>query len=364
MASLQHDVASLYLLGDDWFVKPHWEQTLVHEMRTPWERIRLGGFVLTASFGLAVLGYRYIAGYSWITAVYMVVITISTVGYGEQSSLPTQVQVITIVVILVGISASFYTFGGLIQLILEGELENVLGQRRMNKEILGLSEHTIICGFGRMGRNLAHELRAHGNQMVIIDQDPDAIADARMEDFLCVPGDATEEATLTAAGLPRASTLVSTFPNDAESVFITLTARNLNNSVQIIARAERASTKSKLKQAGANTIVMPTVVGAQHMGRLITRPSTAHLINLVDEGSNREFDLDEILVTSSSRLNGMNVEETEAHRRHRLLVVAVKDSDENLQFNPAATHMFSAGDVLMVVGHRDQIARFREEFAS
>ena len=318
--------------------------------------------MLAAVFVCAVLGYRFIGGYDWISALWMVVITISTVGYGESSKLSAPVQAMTIAVILLGISASVYTFGGLIQLILEGELENVLGRRRMTKEILNLSDHTIICGYGRMGHNLADELRSQQRDLVVIDHDPEAIQDATASGHLCVLGDATEEHTLENAGLSLASTLVSTFPNDAESVFITLTARDMNQSIRIIARAERESTQKKLRQAGADTIVMPTVVGARQMGRMITRPSTAHLISLVDEGSNRNFDLDELAVNPNSPLAGMTVERTEAHRRHNLLVVAIKTPDGGLKFNPAASESFSVGDVLIVLGHRDHITRFRSEF--
>lgn len=332
-------------------------------MRTPLQRIQLGGVILTTVFCSAVVGYHFLAGYSWSDAIWMVVITISTVGYSESSELPTNIQLMTIAVIVLGISASVYTFTGLFQLILEGELEYALGKRRMTKEIQALSGHTVICGFGRMGHNLVSELAAVHKQIVIIDNDPEAIASAKEAGHLCLQGDATEEETLDAAGVKRATTLVSTFPNDAESVFISLTARELNPNLRIIARAERGSTEKKLRQAGADMIVMPTLVGARQMSRMITRPSTAHLINLVDQGNNRAFDLDEILVAPGSQLVGMSVEQTEAHRRHKLLVVAIKKPAGDLRFNPSAEECFAEDDILMVIGHTDDILRFRDEFA-
>jgi voltage-gated potassium channel len=331
-------------------------------MRTPLERIRLGGFVLAAVFILAILGYRFVGDYDWIAAVWMVVITISTVGYGETSQLPPRIQALTVLVIVLGISASVYTFGGLFQLMVEGELENVLGKRRMKKEIVRLRDHTILCGFGRMGRKLAEELEAQGVEIVVIDQDSDVINEASQLGLRCVCGDATEEEILSEAGLTHASTLVSTFPNDAECVFITLTARDLNKEIRIIARAERESTEKKLLQAGADTIVMPTVVGARQMGRMITRPSTAHLIKLVDEGSNEDFDIDEVLVRENSGLVGLSVQQTEAHRRHGLLVVAVRSESGELRFNPDSAEKFSTGDIVIVMGRRDDIARFRGEY--
>lgn len=331
-------------------------------MRTPLMRIRIGGFVLVLVFVVAVFGYHFFGGYDWLSAVFMVVITISTVGYGETSGLSPAVQAFSILVIVVGISASVYTIGGLIQLMLEGELERVLGRRRMIKDIQNLTGHSIICGYGRMGHNLAIELTEQGRDLVIIDHDLEKTNEAAQQGFLCVTGDATEEQTLLDAGLIRAGTLVSTFPNDAESVFITLTARNLCPTVTIISRAERESTQQKLHQAGANTVIMPTIVSARQMGRMITRPSTAHLISLVDEGSNREFDLDELAIEAGSPLVGMSVGATEAHKRHRLLVVAIKDSDGKIRFNPDANEHFATGDVVMVIGHRDHIDAYRAEY--
>lgn len=332
-------------------------------MRTPLERIKLGGFVLFAIFFLSVIGYRVLGGYSWLDAIWMVTITVSTVGYGEsKSTLPTELQLLTLVVIMTGISAAVYTFGGLFQLMVEGELEHLLGRRRMTKEITALSGHTIICGYGRMGRNLARELRSHQRQLVVIDASPEAFAEATADGHLGILGDATEESALLDAGLMRAGTLVSTFPNDAESVFITLTARNLNPKIRIIARAERESTEKKLTQAGADSIVMPTVVGARQMGRMITRPSTAQLIRLVDEGGSADIDLDELRVKPGCRLVGMQVEQTEAHRLHKLLVVAIKSPDGTLKFNPKASETIDAEDELMVIGHRDDILKFRRQY--
>ncbi len=332
-------------------------------MRTPLERIRLGGFVLCVVFVLSVIGYRVIGGYGWLDAIWMVVITVSTVGYGEaKPSMPVELQLLTLTVIIVGITAAVYTFGGLFQLIILGELEHVLGRRRMTKEITSLSGHTIVCGYGRMGRNLAQELLAHRRELVVIDSDAEAFAEATADGHLCVLGDATEESALLYAGLMRAGALVSTFPNDAESVFITLTARNLNPKIRIIARAERESTEKKLTQAGADTIVMPTLVGARQMSRMITRPSTAQLIRLVDEGSSVDIDLDELRVTGGSQLVGMTLDQAEAHRRHKLLIVAIKSPDGTLKFNPDADEVIQAEDELMVIGHRDHILQFRKQF--
>jgi len=331
-------------------------------MRAPLHRIRLGAIVLAVIFVAAVLGYHAL-GYGWLDAIWMVVITVSSVGYGEKSVFEDPaIKILSIAVIVFGLSAAAYTIGGLLQMITEGELERALGHRRMTRDIERLKDHVLICGFGRMGEMLARDLKSMRRLFVIVDNDLDRIADAESHRYLCLSGDATEEETLRQVGIERARSLVTGLPNDAASVFITLTSRNLNPNLQIIARAEHPSTEKKLRQAGADRVVMPALVGARQMARLITRPSTADLMELVAETSFLDYELDEIAVPDDSKLARVTVRETEAHRRHRLLVVAVKEKDGNMVLNPDAEYTFKSGDVVIFMGHTEDIARFREEY--
>ncbi len=331
-------------------------------MKSPLTKIRLGALILVGVFVTAVVGYHLLEGYSWIDALWMVVITISSVGYGEKSALSDGTKLFTITVIVFGMSAAFYTIGGLLQMLTEGELERALGHHRMTRDIQRLKGHVIICGFGRMGEILAGDLQRMRRPYVIIDNDSGRILEAQEQQHLNLNGDATEEQTLVEAGIERAGTLVSGLPSDADNVFIALTSRNLNADLQIVARAEHASTEKKLRQAGADRIVMPALVGARQMSRLITRPSTADLIELVTETSRLNFELDEIDVPEKSRLVGITVRETEAHRRHGLLVVAVKNIAGHMELNPDAGYVFQAGDIVILMGHTEHITGFREEY--
>jgi len=331
--------------------------------RTPLERIKIGGMVLSVVFAFSVMGYRWIGGYTWLDAIWMVTITISTVGFGEgRSSLPTTIQLWTLLVIGTGISAAVYTFTGLFQLMIEGELENALGRRKMTKEIKLLKDHTVICGFGRMGFALARQLHSQGKETVVIDANADRVAEAVAEGFRAINGDATDEDTLINAGLLSAGTLVNTFPNDADSVFITLTARDLNPRIRIIARAERETTERKLIQAGATTVVMPTVVSARQVGRLITRPTTAQLIRLVDERGSSDFELDELKIPASSSLINMSLGEAAVHRDFHLLVVAIKSVSGKFEFNPQAEVKIQPEDELMVLGREVDITSFQQTY--
>ncbi|QDV66658.1 Voltage-gated potassium channel Kch [Rosistilla carotiformis] len=331
-------------------------------MKTPLMRIRYGAIILVLIVALAVVGFRYLGDYDWIGAIWMVVITISTVGYGEQSNMPPELKLFTVVVILFGMSAAAYTFGGLFQLMMAGELDRAIGRQRMTYDLNKMTDHIIVCGFGRMGQNLVSELASQGRPLVVIDTDPNVIQENSTLPMICWQGDATEESTLEAVGIVRAKTLVISLPNDAESVFVTLTARNLNPDLQIIARAEKQSTGKKLRQAGATKVVMPTLVGARQMFRLITRPTTADLMERVSESAFVELDLDEFLIPEGCSLVGMTVEQTDAHRRHKLLVIAVKKTDEHLVFNPEGEYVFEPLDIIMIMGHSEDIARFRNAY--
>ncbi|QEG39660.1 potassium channel family protein [Roseimaritima ulvae] len=327
---------------------------------SPLQRITRGAAVLGAIFAISVLGYRFIGGYPWTESIWMVVITISTVGFSERSTLPIGVQLWTIGVILFGISASVYAVGGLIQWMLEGELERLLGNRRMTQELNQLNRHVIICGFGRMGNALAEDLQHAGRAVVVIDDDPEACEATQSAGYASVLGDATDEDVLREARIDRASALVTVLPSDAENVFITLTARNLNDQLQIVARAEQLSTESKLRQAGANRVVLPTMLGARQISRMVTRPATAELFDLVSEAKLEDVELDEIAIQSDSPLIGQTIGETELHSQHKLLAVAIKSSSGEMVFNPNVTHRLDAQDIVLVLGHRHDIDKYRK----
>lgn len=318
--------------------------------------------VLGTVFVVAVIGFQLLGDYDWVTALWMTVITISSVGFSESTDSTPALQLFTVGVIVFGMSAAAYTLGGFIQMVLEGELEIFLGHRRMTRGIENLSDHVIVCGFGRIGEVLTSDLRHSRREFVVIDASTERFEAAKSLGYLCICGDATSDETLMGAGIERARTLVSSLPSDADNVFITLTARTLCPDVQILSRAEHPTTERKLLQAGADKVIMPAIIGAHRLERLITRPSTAHLIELVSESSVMDLELDEISLPDQSRLIGVTVASTEAHRKHRLLVVAVKQADGKMIFNPDADYKFEAADVAIVMGREEDIEGFRRTF--
>ena len=314
-------------------------------------------------FAIAVLAFRMTGQYSWVEAIWMVVITISTVGYGEASNQTVVVQLVTIFVILFGVTAGAYTFGGFVQLMLEGELEKLLGGKKMKREIMRLHEHVIICGFGRLGQDLADQLAHRDLDYVVIDKSESKIEDATSDGRLVVEGDATDEDVLQAAQITAARAIVTCLPSDAENVFIALTARNLCPKIQIIAKAEEESSCRKLRQAGADKIVMPHRVGAQQMERMISRPTTADLIELFAEASHLDMELDEIPVSDTSGLVGQPVNRSRIKENFGVLLVGIKNPAGDFQFNPNADHKIEANDMLLVMGQVAEIQRLKESLS-
>lgn len=328
-------------------------------MRTPLQRVQIGALSLACVIVLSVAGFQILGGYDLLEAIWMVVITISTVGFSERTQSTPAIQILTILVILLGVSSSVYTCGGFIQLVLEGEVERALGRRKMTKELKRLNGHVIICGFGRLGQDLAVQLKHRGIPFVVIDLDPDRIRQAQEMNSLPVRGDATSEDVLELANLSAARALVTALPSDAQNVFITLTARNLRPDIQIIAKSEQESSCRKLRQAGADKIVMPHRVGAQQMERMISRPTTADLVELFAEASHLEMELDEFRVSGESSLVGSTLGKSNIKEEFNLLVVGIKDKDGEFRFNPAPGETIDELDTLLVIGQVDSINRMK-----
>ncbi|MCA9239695.1 MAG: potassium channel protein, partial [Planctomycetales bacterium] len=297
-------------------------------------RIRRGLTLLAALCAVSVVGYKLLTGKSWLESIYFFVITASTVGYGEQSSVSPSVQLFTILMILCSAVVVAYTLGLIIQSLVEGQINLALGVLRMTREIEGLSNHTIICGYGRIGQTLAEDLIRRDVPFVIVDLNPDIIREANEHGCLAVTGDATDEDTLRQAGIQRAKTLVVALQGDAENVFLTLTARNLAPDLRIIARGEQPATEKKLRQAGADQVVLPAVIGARRMSALVTRPYTAEMLEHFANHERIDAGLEELTIPADCTLVGKSVRALAARQRHNLLVIGIRKADGAMLFNP------------------------------
>lgn len=328
-------------------------------MNSALKRIRTGFSVLLTIVLASVAGYHYLGNYTWVEAFWMTVITLSSVGYGERPAPDTTptMMLFSCAVIILGISAVGYTIGGFLQMLAQGEIDEALGIHRLNKEVSKLSGHVIICGFGRIGQILASNLKKDKFPFVILERTPEAQSAARAEGYLCVLGDATSDDVLIRAGIKRARTVVCGLPEDTSNVFIVLTCRGLNPQIQIIARAESQSSESKMLQAGADRAVLPAIIGAHQMARMITRPSTADLVHLLSQQEEISVEMDEYRLNEDCQLIGVSIRECRA-RSYNLLIIAVSKANAEMCFNPSAEYVFEAGDTVILMGPREKIALF------
>jgi voltage-gated potassium channel len=318
-------------------------------------KVYLGITVLLLIVLGSAFGYT-LAGWSFIDAIYMVIITVFGVGFGEVRPIDTvTLKIFTMLIIIAGSAAVVYIFGGLVRLVTEGEIQRTLGHMKKTRSIDVIHDHAIICGYGRIGQILAQELSAMNHPFIIVDVDPERIASAEAVGYLCVRGSATEEECLLNAHIERAKVLATVLPQDTLNVFITLTARNLNRSIRIMARGEQPSTEKKLKQAGADEVVLPASIGAHRMANSITRPSIMQF--LTDEhgmvGQDLKYlglEVDELTIQHDASFEGMKVRDIQKSMNAAFIVVALKQANGRVLRDHFHDHHMTEGDAMIVIG--------------
>jgi len=317
-------------------------------------KFRRSLFVLAAVFTVCVTGY-HLYGWNLIDSAYMVIITMFSVGYGEVHPLDPVGKIFTMFVIIAGTSAVVFVIGEIVRFVAEGEIMKAIGELKKSKQVDAIHDHAIICGYGRIGQILAHELNAAKYPFVIVDLDDERLALAETSGYLFVKGNATEEETLQRAHVERAVVLATVLPQDTLNVFITLTARNLNHRLRIIARGENPPTEKKLRQAGADEVVLPASIGGSRIAHSILRPSTMEFL-----GDNRELisqelkklhvEIDELRLHKRTHLIGKTILELQNMSEGHLLVIALQRADGNILRSGFLEERLAAGDAVIIIG--------------
>ncbi len=329
-----------------------------HRLRN---RLLISIAILLGVWVFGVLGFVAL-GWEWGDAIYMVVITVFGIGYGEvEPVVGFQARLFTILFIICGYTAAVYVVGELVRTITEGEIANALGDVQQTRRVEGISHHTIICGFGRIGQILAAELETNGVPFVIVDLDKERIAQARALNYLVVEGSATEEETLLKAGIPRADVLATVLPQDTLNVFITLTARNLNKDIRIIARGEQPTTEKKLRQAGATEVVLPAAIGGLRIAHSITKPSLMDFLGGNTGGADFHhlgLEVHEFALEPGSKFEGWNVGEIQRKAEGSLMVIAVRRNVGDVLRKELEKLSLEPGDSLIVMGRLNSMPEF------
>lgn len=331
----------------------------------------VGGILFMLAVGATATVAYIFNGWPLGDAVYMVVLTVYTVGYDEVRPIDTTaLRTITVALIVTGCTGMIFVTGAIVQLITASQFQTLLGTRRMQKDIDRLRGHVIVCGFGRIGQSLAADLRAGSASFVVVDRGHDRVESMRTQGFLNLEGDATDENVLRAAGIERARALATVLPDDAANVFITLSARSLNSKLTIIARGELPSTERKLLQAGADHVVLPTHIGAERIAELVLYHDMAGLrggpeTSLVTRYLNRlGLDIEIVAAAEDSRCVGATVAEIERYAAGAFLVVAIERRSGETIVQPVPTTRVMAGDGIAVVGRPDRTAAMQAIFTA
>ena len=315
-------------------------------------RLSLTLFLFIISFG--TLGYWLFEKMGFFDALYMTVITVSTVGFSEIKPLSQEGRVITMLIIITGITVGTYTLGQVFRLLVEGELRIFLGRRKLEKTILTLKDHWIICGFGRIGKIISRELAADKVKFVVIEQNPAKIEALEGEQFLYLNMDATTEEALIKAGIEYAKGIVTAVRSDANNVFITLTAKGLRPDIFVLSRSSDDKNEGKLLKAGASRVVSPYLIGGRRMAQVLKRPTVVDFIDTAMMNGELGLSMEEAVIGAGSSLTNKTLLESNIRRDYGVIIVAIKKPTGQMVFNPAPDEKLEAGDVVVVLGKKKE----------
>lgn len=320
-------------------------------------KIMRGVMMLAMVLLIGTIGYMVIEEWQLLDALYMTVITITTVGYGEIRQVSEPGRIFTIFIIFAGMGILGYTFGMVAQAMVEFQVRSILGRRKLGLKIKSLKDHYIMCGYGRIGRIIAQELNSNKIPVIVIDQNPDSKEALENQDIPYIIDDATSEDVLIEAGIERAKGLIAVVESDADNLFITMTARGLNSDLYILARADEEQTQKKLLRGGADRVVLPYLIGGHKMAQTIVKPAVTDFLELTVHNKDIKLKLEELLVGKGSRLNGVTLVDSGIRQETNIIILAIRKKDGEMSFNPSSQTWIEAGDTLISLGYSGDLER-------
>lgn len=328
------------------------------------QTLRQALFALLALTFVGTLGYMGIAHMRPMDALYMTVITLTTVGFREVEPLGPAGQAFTIVLLFTGLGIVFYSATLVARELIEGSVQQALGRRKVQRQIAHMSGHYIVCGFGRMGRIVCKELEAKPVPFVVVEKDPEMLRELEAEHYPFLAGDATEDQVLIEAGIGRARGLVAALSKDADNVYVVLTARELGPELLIVARAEDERSERKLLHAGATRVVSPYTIGGHRMAHALLRPAVLDVIDLATHYRSIELQIEEVTVPAGGFCEGLAIQQSGLRDQLGLIVIAIKKPGGEMVFNPRAEVKIEAGDRLVLMGQTSNLRQIEERLRS
>jgi voltage-gated potassium channel len=326
----------------------------------PLRRLMLAFLVPALLILAGTFGFWYLEGWPLLDAAYTAVVTLATVGYGDYVPKTPAGKIFTSCLVLGGVCTFFYTATEVIRTIVSGEMRDILGKQRMERELAALENHLIVCGYGRMGRLVCHEFSRQKLRFVLIERNADLLEAFEIANGIPLHGDATNDEILKRAGIDRARALVAVTASDSDNLYITMSARLLNERILIVARASETAAEQKLTRAGANRVISPYQIGGARVAQAVLRPTVVDFIELATKSEHFELQIEETRVAAESALVGASVKDSGLRQEYGVIVVAVKKGTGHMIFNPASHELLQAGDILILIGareHLDRVAR-------
>jgi voltage-gated potassium channel len=305
-------------------------------------------------------GYMIIEDWRFLDALYMTVITISTVGYREVNQVGDIGRIFTIFLVSIGVGFTFYVMAAVVQFMVEGRIRIMMGRRRLDNKIDRLKSHYIVCGYGRIGRVLCRNLRRKPYDLVVVEKNPDLVPIMDEDGILYVSGDAADEANLIRAGIERANGLVAALATDTDNVFLVLSARQLAPELKIIARASNEGAKNKLRAAGADSVESPYEMGAASMAHRIIRPTVTNFLDLAFAHARKDIQMEEIPVSEFSKLTNVPLKDSGIRQDFNLIIIAIKKPDGSMLFNPSFEASFRPEDTVIAVGEEENLQKLEK----
>jgi voltage-gated potassium channel len=333
----------------------------VKPILSPWRAVLPRRFLLVLLVPnllllIGTIGYYVLEpAYSLFDALYMTVITLTTVGYAEVHDLSTTGRAFTMLLLLGGVFTLFYMATEGIRAVVSGELQDFWGKQSMEHTLAELKGHMIVCGYGRMGRFICKEFAAEGLSSVVVERNAGLLEDFRVPHGIPLHGDATSDEVLKRAGVERARALITVAASDADNLYITMSARLLNDKLFIVARAEGEGSEAKLVRAGANRVVSPYMIGGARVAQAVLRPAVVDFIELATRTEHLDLQIEEVQLSPRSPLVGTSLRDSRLHQERGIIIVAIKKATGHMVYNPASTAVMDAGDTLITLGNREQL---------
>lgn len=317
-------------------------------------------YAFTLLLVVGVVGYMFLLKVDFIDALYMTVITISTVGFGEIGTTSNWSELFSIVMIFLGVGTVGYAFTTIVAMFVEGKVKDLWKGSKMDKKISALNNHYIICGSGELAEVIIKKFIDENLDFVVVTDNREDLDDYSHHDILVVEGNSTEESVLEQCGIEKAKGLVSALDSEVDNIVTVLTARNLNKTIYIIANAITKSGSEKLLKVGANKTLSAVEISGKRMASLMIKPNIISFLDVVTRIGDLELDLEEVVVKSGSYLENKNLLEAQIPSKTGLIVLAIKNiEDDKMLFNPPVNYTFKIGDVLIVLGREEQVEKLK-----